>query len=264
MIKTNIEAEGSELILKNKAGDYVIIPKKYRVEVQDMIKEGCHSCIDALVETLPISQDYAENGTVIINPDENPSKTTTKLKVENKKIYDSFTEDELNNFVKKDTSDISDRLKAQARYNYYSNLVENGEFNQDSTYAEFKKQLPSKLTDRYALADTFAQNNPNFYVKDEQVRQRLGEEAYAEYIQSKRQLEEENKTNTSGTDVFSAAHGARSIALNTEAMKIVIEKEKETDEKIRDAKYKVVYDPKTKDYEYILLDATKGSKYKLY
>lgn len=61
----NIEAEGSELILKNKVGDYVIIPKKYRTEVQDMIKDGCHSCIDALVETLPVMADYAEDGTIV-------------------------------------------------------------------------------------------------------------------------------------------------------------------------------------------------------
>lgn len=61
----NIEAEGSELILKNKEGDYVIIPKKYRTEVQGMIKDNCHSCIDNLVETLPTMADYAEDGTLI-------------------------------------------------------------------------------------------------------------------------------------------------------------------------------------------------------
>lgn len=61
----NIEAEGNELILKNKAGDYVIIPKKYRIEVQDMIKDNCHGCIDKLVETLPVMADYAEDGTVV-------------------------------------------------------------------------------------------------------------------------------------------------------------------------------------------------------
>jgi len=66
----NIEAEGNELILKNKAGDYVIIPKKYRTEVQDMIKEGCHCCIDNLVETLPVMEDYAEDGSLLPSWDE--------------------------------------------------------------------------------------------------------------------------------------------------------------------------------------------------
>ena len=74
----NIEAEGNELVLKNKAGDYVIIPKKYRLEVQDMIKENCHDCIDKLVETLPVMEDYAQDGSLYpeepsINPN-NPIK----------------------------------------------------------------------------------------------------------------------------------------------------------------------------------------------
>ena len=72
----NIEAEGSELILKNKAGDYVIIPKKYRTEVQDMLKDGCHSCIDSLVETLPVMDDYAEDGSLL--PDWDKIKSTVK------------------------------------------------------------------------------------------------------------------------------------------------------------------------------------------
>ena len=66
----NIEAEGSELILKNKVGDYVIIPKKYRTEVQDMIKDGCHGCIDSLVSTLPVMADYAEDGSLLPGFDE--------------------------------------------------------------------------------------------------------------------------------------------------------------------------------------------------
>ena len=71
----NIEAEGSELILKNKAGDYVIIPKKHRLEVQDMIKDGCHGCIDSLVDTLPVMTDYAGDGSLLPNDEENPMLT---------------------------------------------------------------------------------------------------------------------------------------------------------------------------------------------
>lgn len=70
----NIEAEGNELILKNKAGDYVIIPKKYRLEVQDMIKENCHSCIDKLVETLPVMENYAEDGSLLPDDKKNNFK----------------------------------------------------------------------------------------------------------------------------------------------------------------------------------------------
>lgn len=74
----NIEAESNELILKNKAGDYVIIPKKYRLEVQDMIKENCHSCIDKLVETLPVMEDYAQDGSLL--PDWDKIKATLNPK----------------------------------------------------------------------------------------------------------------------------------------------------------------------------------------
>lgn len=63
--KVNIEAEGGELIIKNEAGDMAIIPAKYRHEVNDMIKDNCFGCVDNLVSTLPIMNDYAEDGTLI-------------------------------------------------------------------------------------------------------------------------------------------------------------------------------------------------------
>lgn len=65
----NIEAEGNELVLKNKAGDYVVIPKKHRAEVQQLMKKGCHGCIDDLVETLPLMEDYADDGTLVVTND---------------------------------------------------------------------------------------------------------------------------------------------------------------------------------------------------
>ena len=71
-----IEAEGSELILRNEHGDYAIIPKKHRLEVRDMVKEGCYNCIDSLVETLPVMADYAGDGTLIPGWDE--IKSTVK------------------------------------------------------------------------------------------------------------------------------------------------------------------------------------------
>lgn len=61
----NIEAEGSELIIKNKAGDLAIIPKNKASWVKQKLKEGCHDCIDKLVETLPVMEDYAQDGTIV-------------------------------------------------------------------------------------------------------------------------------------------------------------------------------------------------------
>jgi hypothetical protein len=61
----NVEAEGGELILSNKTGDHVIIPKNRRNEVKSLLKEKCFSCIDKIVNTLPIMEDYADDGTVV-------------------------------------------------------------------------------------------------------------------------------------------------------------------------------------------------------
>lgn len=73
MIKNkNIEVEGGELILKNTAGDYVVIPKKQREEVKQMLSEDCNECIDELVSTLPVLDDYAEDGTLVPTSPDNP------------------------------------------------------------------------------------------------------------------------------------------------------------------------------------------------
>lgn len=62
--KTNIEAEGSELILRNSAGDYAIIPKDRRAEVKQLLDRGCYECIDSIVNSLPTKTDYAADGVV--------------------------------------------------------------------------------------------------------------------------------------------------------------------------------------------------------
>lgn len=60
-MRGNIEAEGKELVLRNSHGDMAIIPKKYRQEALDMIKEGCNGCLDNLISTLPKVKDYKNN-----------------------------------------------------------------------------------------------------------------------------------------------------------------------------------------------------------
>ena len=73
-----IEAEGGELVLRNSAGDIIIVPKKYRQEVQDMVKDGCFGCIDNLASTLPVMDEYAEDGT-LVNPDWPPTKNEHRI-----------------------------------------------------------------------------------------------------------------------------------------------------------------------------------------
>lgn len=68
MKKIEIEAEGSEIVIQNSAGDYAIIPKNKVKEVEEMIGSGCNSCIDAFVATLPTLKDYAQDGTTIPSP----------------------------------------------------------------------------------------------------------------------------------------------------------------------------------------------------
>lgn len=65
----NIEVEGGEIAIRNSHGDLVIIPKDKRDWVKQKLSEGCHSCIDILVETLPVMEDYAEDGSLIPNWD---------------------------------------------------------------------------------------------------------------------------------------------------------------------------------------------------
>jgi hypothetical protein len=64
----HVEVEGGELAIRNSYGDLAIIPKKYKREVEDMIKDGCNDCLDALVSTLPKMSDYAQDGTLITDP----------------------------------------------------------------------------------------------------------------------------------------------------------------------------------------------------
>ena len=59
-----VEAEHNELILENSHGDKVIIPANKRNWVKQKLSEGCHNCIDSLVETLPVASQYAGDGSV--------------------------------------------------------------------------------------------------------------------------------------------------------------------------------------------------------
>lgn len=73
-----VEVEGGELALKNSFGDIVIIPKKNRLEVEGMIKDNCWGCIDAFVDTLPVMEDYAGDGSLF--PDWDKVKSTLNPK----------------------------------------------------------------------------------------------------------------------------------------------------------------------------------------
>jgi hypothetical protein len=67
-----VEVEGGELAVKNSHGDIAIIPKKYRLEAEGMIKDGCNDCLDSLIANLPSANDYAVDGTLY--PEGDPPK----------------------------------------------------------------------------------------------------------------------------------------------------------------------------------------------
>ena len=64
-MEKRIEAEGGELILRNKNGSVAIIPAKHRQEVLGMLKDGCTNCINDYISKLPKHTDIAKEGTQI-------------------------------------------------------------------------------------------------------------------------------------------------------------------------------------------------------
>lgn len=59
-----VEVEAREIALKNSHGDIAIIPVKDVAWVKEKLEQGCHSCLDEYIDTLPMGKDYAEDGTV--------------------------------------------------------------------------------------------------------------------------------------------------------------------------------------------------------
>lgn len=59
-----VEVEAREIALKNSHGDIAIIPAKDVAWVKEKLEQGCHSCLDEYIDTLPMGKDYAQDGTV--------------------------------------------------------------------------------------------------------------------------------------------------------------------------------------------------------
>lgn len=170
----NIEAEGSELVLKNKAGDYVIIPKKYRTEVQGMIKDACHGCVDSLVDTLPVMEDYAQDGTVfpksepitLIKPSGERVNTTTDSDFYrmhyNFKLIGKQNEDKSWNL----TDDIykgSDLPEVTVTSKI-----------QPNTFADYSNQFSKQNPQEKFFADKQAAHNKEFYSAPQWAQQAVG------------------------------------------------------------------------------------------
>lgn len=131
-----VEAENLELIIENSHGDKAIIPANKRDWVKQKLSEGCHSCIDSLVEILPIASQYAQDGSIY------PSVRTTK--------FDDTTENKYQQW----RASLPKNLQYEGDYDLRGFYKENPDFNINDS--------EQHLTDKWKLP-----NHPTF--SDESV-----------------------------------------------------------------------------------------------
>ena len=132
----NIEVEGGEIAIRNSHGDLAIIPKDKKDWVKQKLSEGCHGCIDKLVETLPVMKDYAQDGSIY------PSVRTTK--------FDDTTENKYQQW----RASLPKNLQYEGDYDLRGFYKENPDFNINDS--------EQHLTDKWKLP-----NHPTF--SDESV-----------------------------------------------------------------------------------------------
>ena len=117
----NIEVEGGEIAIRNSHGDLAIIPKDKKDWVKQKLSEGCHSCIDSLVETLPIADDYAQDGTVIPKKGKNDIKHWQNVYSKNKRlpqyVWDYYTPQEQINYFGTTKENNTSNIKGVTVFN---------------------------------------------------------------------------------------------------------------------------------------------------
>lgn len=52
--KIQVNAEGGELIIRNNYNDIAIIPKEDADMIRNLIMNGCYSCVDSYISSLPV------------------------------------------------------------------------------------------------------------------------------------------------------------------------------------------------------------------
>lgn len=57
-----LEVEGGEICVMNDKGNMAIIPKRRVAWVKKKLDEGCHTCLDHYISTLPSIGNKAEKG----------------------------------------------------------------------------------------------------------------------------------------------------------------------------------------------------------
>jgi len=145
----NVEAEHNELILENSNGDKVIIPANKRNWVKQKLSEGCHGCIDSLVETLPVAAEYAQDGTVVSELyKQKTGKDWSTAKQEgltsgsfddNMKLRDRLLKGEFDNKIKTNSNEPTQNNNVSTQTNNNQDYTKAKNFNE--TFDIARKQL---------------------------------------------------------------------------------------------------------------------------
>ena len=190
----------------------------------------------------------AEKGKVIPS-EEKPKKV---VKIVDDDIKSNYKQEDLDAIFDEDLNEITDISKHKAKYQYYGNLIEQSEFANNQKYQAYKTSLPEKMSERMDYANQFATqaDNQDFYVKDDRVREILGND-YDDYVASSRFLQDYFNRQTGGTMEYSNAYGARSIAMNTDAGKL--SRPVVNGKLMRETKYRFLYNKERNDYDYELI-----------
>jgi len=151
-----IEAEGGELVLRNKNGSVAIIPARHRQEVLGMLKDGCNNCLNDYISKLPKMANVAKDGTIVTDP---PTKVPTKspdgeIIHERKKAYtkeDIYPWEQLNE-DKTLTTDISKlpTLPQDNKFQVDNTWMRNWIRQRPNQLATFTNK-PNKLLDKTML-----------------------------------------------------------------------------------------------------------------
>jgi len=140
-----VKAEGKEFILRNEVGDMAIIPKALGGRIQQLLDVGNNEEIDNIVNSLPSSEDYAEDGSLYIGgkPTEEKPKgffgTVDETIAKYAKKPKRFTEEEYADKIKQLNKDVeyytgvsddyktryekSDKYDDKSTENYYRGKV---------------------------------------------------------------------------------------------------------------------------------------------
>lgn len=169
-----VETEGKEIAIRNSHGDIAIIPIKDAGRIKSLLNDGCNTCIDEYVKSLPSASQYAQDGgvypkveTTKLNPAEESSYQTWRTKLpKNLQYEDDY---DLRGFYKEnpkfDVNDPSQHLTDKYK------LPNHPTFSNESMYYKGNENYGGTWKS-YDYGDIYTPNNPE--TKQSKVEWRRG------------------------------------------------------------------------------------------